>query len=156
MQNAETWTTNFGNQCFRYNSGSGPAVMTGWVNVLFPYFKNDREQLYENPFLKDWKQRLEIDDTQGWRERWDDPQGIGIGAVPNCTTSVPLTVHWGTQETEMRLVGGLLAVTQHEETTTVEPECGWVIVYESPVDELSDHYKWLEERTTRHRQQDGD
>lgn len=146
----------FWKSMFRYNSGSGPAVMTGWANVLFPYFKDDGQQLYPNPYLKDWKQRLEIDDKQHWRERWDDPQGIGIGAIPNCMTSVPLTVHWGTQETEMRLVGGLLAVSQDEDTNTVEPECGWVIVYETPVDELSDHYKWLEERAERQRQQNGE
>lgn len=146
----------FWKSMFRYNSGSGPAVMTGWANVLFPYFKNDVEQLYANPFLDDWKQRLEIDDKQHWRERWDNPQGIGIGAIPNCMTSVPLTVHWGTTETEMRLVGGLLAVTQDAATNTVEPECGWVIVYESPVDELSDHYKWLEERTEQLRQKNGE
>ena len=85
----------FWKSMFRYNSGSGPAVMTGWANVLFPYFKNDVEELYANPFLNDWKQRLEIDDSQRFRERWNDPQGIGIGAIPNCMTSVPLTVCWG-------------------------------------------------------------
>jgi hypothetical protein len=130
----------FWQSMFRYNSGSGPAVMTGWVNVLFPYFRNEAEQLYANPFLNDWKHRLEIDDKQHWRERWDNPQGIGIGAIPNCMTSVPLTVNWGTQRSDMRLVGGLLAVTQDGETNTVEPECGWVIAYETPVDELSDHH----------------
>lgn len=130
--------------------------MTGWANVLFPYFQNGDEQLYANPFLNDWRQRLEIDDKQHWRERWDNPQGIGIRAIPNCMTSVPLRVHWGTHETDMRLVGGLLAVTQDEVTNAVEPECGWVIVYETPVDELSEHYKWLEERAEQQRQQNGE
>lgn len=136
----------FWKSMFRYNSGSGPAVMTGWANVLFPYFKNNREQLYPNPFLKDWKERLEVDDQQHWSERWGAPQGIGIGAVPNCMTSVPLTVFWGELQTDMRLVGGLMAVTRHPETMTVEPECGWVIAYEAPVDPLSEHHQWLEER----------
>jgi len=135
----------FWKSMFRYHSGSGPAVMTGWANVLFPYFQNDREQLYANPFLRDWKQRLEIDDTQRFLERRQDPQGIGIWAIPNCMTSVPLVVKWGTQKNEMRLVGGLLAVTQNETTDAVEPECGWVVVCETPVDELSDQYKWREE-----------
>jgi hypothetical protein len=139
---------------FRYNSGSGPAVMTGWVNVLFPYFKDSREQLYANPYLNDWQQRLEIDDRQQWRDRWDAPQGIGIGAVPNCMTSVPLTVHWGTEPNEMRLVGGLLAVTQHPDTATVEPECGWVVAYETPVDELSDNHRMPDEGMNQERQHD--
>ena len=146
----------FWKSMFRYHSGSGTAVMTGWANVLFPHFKDECERLYANPFLDDWKRRLSIDDKQHWRERWDDPQGIGIGAIPNCMTSVPLTVHWGTQETEMRLVGGLLAVTQDEKTSTVEPECGWVVVYETPVDELSDHYKWIEQQAEKLRERNGE
>jgi len=142
----------FWKSIFRYNSGSGAAVMTGWINVLFPYFKDPQDQLYANPYLLDWKQRLQTDDKQDWCERIAEPQGIGIRGFPNCMTSVPLTVHWGTQETEMRLVGGLLAVTQHHETKTVEPECGWIILHENPVDELTGHYKWIEERATKLRQ----
>jgi hypothetical protein len=46
----------------------------------------------------------------------------------------------------MRLVGGLMGVTQDETTLTVEPECGWVVVYEEPVDPLSHHYERLEGR----------
>jgi hypothetical protein len=144
----------FWKSMFRYVSGSGPAVMTGWANVLFPYFKDQGEQLYENPYLFDWKQRLEISE-QHLGDRWENPQGIGLESIPNCMTSVPLKVHLGTEEIDMRLAGGLLAVTQHEETMTVEPECGWVIVYENPVDELSDSYKWLEEQALQQRQQDG-
>ena len=136
----------FWKSMFRYNSGSGPAVMTGWANVLFPYFKDQTDKLYSNPYLKDWQERLAIDDKQHFRERWDDPQGVGIGAVPSCFTSVPLTVFWGGEETKMRLVGGLLGVSQNEESLEVEPECGWAVVYEEPVDPLSDHYQWLENR----------
>ena len=131
---------------FRYNSGSGPAVLTGWANVLFPYLKDADEKLYPNPYLKDWKKRLEIDDRQNWRQRFDDPQGTGLHAFPTCFTSVPLKVLWGTKETDMRLVGGLMGVTQEEETLTVEPECGWAVVYEEPVDPLSGQYQWLEDR----------
>ncbi|MGL6073398.1 MAG: DUF4419 domain-containing protein [Fimbriiglobus sp.] len=115
---------------FRYHSGSGPAVLTGWANVLFPYLQDSHEKLYPNPYLKDWKERLDIDDQQHWRQRWDAPQGVGLYAFPPCLTSVPLKVFWGAQETDMRLVGGLMGVTQQENTFTVEPECGWVIVYE--------------------------
>jgi hypothetical protein len=46
----------------------------------------------------------------------------------------------------MRLVGGLMGVTQDEDTLAVEPECGWAVIYEEPVDLLSPHYQWLEER----------
>lgn len=139
--------TEFWQSMFRYNSGSGPAVMTGWANALFPYLKDANDNLYRNPYLKDWQQRLEIDDKQHWRERWDDPQGVGLNAIPACFTSVPLKMFWGTQETDMRLVGGLMGVTQDDQTSAVEPECGWAVIYEEPVDPLSSHYQWFEDRT---------
>ncbi|MGN6545536.1 MAG: DUF4419 domain-containing protein [Aureliella sp.] len=136
----------FWKSMFRYNSGSGPAVMTGWANVLFPYFEDHRRQLYPNPYLKDWKERLTIDDQQNWSERFGNPQGIGLGAIPACFTSVPLTVTWGAEKTLMRLVGGLMGVSQHRETLDVQPQCGWMVLYEEPVDPLSPEHQWLEER----------
>lgn len=132
---------------FRYHSGSGPTVMTGWANVFFPYFKNRQtETLYPNPFLQDWSERLAFDDLQNWQDRREDPQGVGMGAIPSCFTSVPLTIFWGNQESKMRLIGGLLGVSQDNATLAVAPQCGWAIVYEEPVDPLSGHYQWLEER----------
>ncbi|MDB4778005.1 DUF4419 domain-containing protein [bacterium] len=73
-------------------------------------------------------------------------------AIPNCMTSVPLKVEWGTRETDMRLVGGLLAVSQNAETMTIEPECGWVILYENPIENPSGHHERLAERANRLRQ----
>jgi hypothetical protein len=136
----------FWKSMFRYHSGSGPAVMTGWANVLFPYLKDTDDKLRRNPYLSDWQERLAIDDKQHFRERWDNPQGVGIGAVPACITSVPLTVFWGSTKTEMRLVGGLLGVTQDDETSVVAPECGWAVIYEEPVDPLSSRDQWFEKR----------
>ena len=93
------------------------------------------------PLLKDWQERLATDDSQHWRQRWDEPQGTGLHAFPACFTSVPLKVFWGTQETDMRLVGGLMGVTQEEETLTVEPECGWAVVYEEQINPPWPHDK---------------
>ncbi len=88
---------------------------------MFPYFKDcQSEKLYPNPYLSDWKERLTIDDEQHWRERWNDPQGVGMAAV--------------------------LGVSQDDATLEVKSECGWAIVYEEPVDPLSEHYQRLEER----------
>lgn len=125
----------FWKSMFRYQSGSGPAIMTGWANVLFPYFKYADDRLYTNPYLNDWKRRLDIYDGLRRRERPSNSLGMGFAAIPNCVTSVPLKVCTDKQEIDMRLVGGLLVVTQNEITKAVEPECGWVVTYESPVDE---------------------
>lgn len=129
----------FWRSMFRYRSGSGPAVMTGWANVLFPYvkeFKGDAggERLVQNPHLADWGMRFEIDQGQHWRESFEDPQGLGIGVYPTCVTDVPLKVFWGRHETDMRLVGGLMGVVQCTEGKAIEAECGWVVAYAEPLD----------------------
>jgi hypothetical protein len=133
---AEFWRS-----IFRYRSGSGPAVMTGWANVLFPYLKDythSDERLIPSPYLVDWRHRFEIDIDQRGQEQWTDPQGTGIGAFPACTTSVPLKVFWGERETDMLLVGGLIGVSQCADDHAVSAECGWVVAYAEPVDPSHD------------------
>lgn len=127
----------FWRSMFRYRSGSGPAVMTGWANVLFPYVKDRRdheEWLIANPYLGDWRRRFEVDATQTGLELWNAPQGTGIGAFPACTTSVPLKIVWGDVETDTILVGGLVGVAQSRDDRSVSAECGWILAYAEPVD----------------------
>lgn len=120
----------FWQSLFRYHSGSGPSVMTGWSSVLFPYLKSRDDSLQRNPYLEDWRQRLEVDDGQHWRERAVNPQGVGMHAIPSCLASVPVKITWGDRETPMHFIGGLIGVSQDPETLTVQPECGWAIVYD--------------------------
>lgn len=127
----------FWRSMFRYRSGSGPAVMTGWANALFPYVKDlrDREErLIPNPFLGDWRARFEIGERQDGNQWFIAPQGTGIGAFPACATAVPLKVLWGARECDMRLVGGLLGVAQRAQDRAVSAECGWIVAYADPVD----------------------
>jgi hypothetical protein len=124
----------FWKSLFRFHSGSGPSVMTGWVNTFFPYILDRDQKLEPNPCLSDWHRRLNIDDQQDWRERWRAPQGFGMGVVPPCLTSVPLKVVWGQRECAMRLVGGLMGVSQDPHTLTIQPECGWAVIYDSEED----------------------
>jgi hypothetical protein len=128
----------FWRSMFRYRSGSGPAMMTGWANVLFPYVKNLRdpeERLMPNPYLGDWRARFEIGERQEGNQWFLAPQGSAIGAFPACATSVPLKVFWGERECDMLLVGGLLGVSQRESDRAVSAECGWIVAYAEPVDE---------------------
>ncbi|MFO1005694.1 MAG: DUF4419 domain-containing protein [Planctomycetaceae bacterium] len=143
--------TEFWKSFFRYHGGSGPAVMTGWINVLFPYLKDLGDRLYLNPYLGDWERRLEIDDKQHWRERWGDPQGVGIKAVPSGLCSAPVNVIWGDRETDMRFVGGLVGVSQTDDDLALETQCGWIVLYEKPVDPLSGEHIFIEQRKQRYR-----
>lgn len=131
----------FWRSMFRYRSGSGPAVMTGWANVLFPYVKDrhgHEERLIANPYLGDWRRRFEVDAAQSGLDLWNSPQGTGIGAFPACTTSVPLKIVWGDVETDTILVGGLVGVSQSPDDRSVSAECGWVIAYAGPEDPADD------------------
>lgn len=139
--NVEFWQS-----MFRYNSGSGPAVMTGWANLFFPYLKNHHDELYANPYLADWQERLSIDDRQTFQDRMCAPQGVGLASIPACLTSVPVTVYWGKQETAMQFVGGLMGVTQNSQSLEIEPQCGWAVLYDQPVDPLSTAQQAREDR----------
>jgi hypothetical protein len=133
--------TDFWRSMFRYRSGSGPAVMTGWANVLFPYvkdFQDPNERLIANPFLSDWRQRLEIGEHQDGNAWFTAPQGTSIGAFPACATSVPLRVIWGIRPTEMLLVGGLLGVSQSPNDHALSAECGWIVAYAEPMNSSQD------------------
>jgi hypothetical protein len=124
--------TGFWQSFFRFHSGSGPSVMTGWITALFPYLKDHEENLYPNPYFDQWEQRLQIDDKQHWRDRNKNPQGVGMNAVPPCLTSVPLKVIWGMAgESNMRLVGGLMGVSQSPDDLALRPECGWAVVHDN-------------------------
>ncbi len=68
--------------------------MTGWANVLLPYFKNEVEQLYANPFLDDGNNDWKLIDKQHWRERLGNPQG-SAWVNSNCLALFPLTVALG-------------------------------------------------------------
>ncbi len=146
--------TAFWKSFFRFNGGSGPAVMTGWINVLFPYLKDRGDRLYPNPYLSDWERRLEIDDQQHWRERWGDPQGVGMKAVPSGVASAPVKVIWGDRETDMRFAGGLIGVSQTADSLELEPQCGWLVLYEEPVDPMSGQHVHLEQMKQRQRDRD--
>ena len=46
-------------------------------------------------------------------------------------------------------MGGLLGVSQNVETLEVEPECGWAVIYEEPVDPLSSENQWMNDFVNR-------
>lgn len=119
----------FWQSMFRYHSGSGPAVLTGWLTCLFPYLQDDKKQRYPNPALADWQARLELDRQQYFTESWRNPQGVGLDAYPSCLTNVPLSVHWGATRCLMRIVGGLIGVSQDATDGTVQPEVGWALTH---------------------------
>jgi len=122
---------------FRYQSGSGPAELTGWINALFPYvdgFEGGTRKRIPNPYYSKWKEGFSKAEARpDWRI--SDPQGPSIGALPGSVASAPVKYvqHPAGSEHALRFVAGLFGVAQERERGTLSPEFGWAVVEEQLV-----------------------
>jgi hypothetical protein len=138
--NAEFWRS-----FFRYQSGSGPAELTGWISTLYPYLHADEQTLAPNPYLDGWHARYtRASKRTDWR--WNDMDGPSIGALPSGMASAPVhCVDQRTGETvELRFVAGMFGVDQDTSTGALSPCFGWAVVYDGePTGALSPCFGWL-------------
>jgi hypothetical protein len=121
---------------FRYQSGSGPAELTGWILTLFPYLIVDRtKELGPNTHLENWRERFDIAYRRGNRRLdFNELQGPSIWCIPEALVSAPLLLkdlRTG-EEHAMRLVAGPFGVAQQPETLALFTAFGWAVVYEVP------------------------
>lgn len=117
----------FWQSCFRYQGGSGPDLMTGWMVTLFPYFRfNKRSPLMWNEWL-DWKANLE----ESTHSFYDIIHGLSLGMIPGSLATAPVTHRDASTgvDTELRFVGGLFGVVQDPASGALAPEAGWAITY---------------------------
>jgi hypothetical protein len=124
---------------FRYQSGSGPAELTGWMVTLFPYLiaNHHTKELEPNRYLENWRERFDIAKRRESRFlSWDQVQGPGIAHIPEALVSAPLVLKdlRAGKEHAMRLVAGPFGVAQHPETLALFPVFGWAVVYDVPPD----------------------
>lgn len=126
--------TDFWKSFFRYQSGSGPAELTGWFHVLFPYlqkFESGKRTLFENEHLATWESGFRIAEARpDWRI--EKVQGPAVGELPGAIASAPVkyTQHPAGSEHQLRFVAGMFGVVQDEATGTLAPEFGWAVVEE--------------------------
>lgn len=113
---------------FRYQSGSGPAELTGWILTLFPYLEAERAP-EPNPYLAEWERALSVAES---RTSWQfNPEGPPLDALPGSIASAPvkfIDVRDGSEHS-LRFVGGIFGVTQ-DEAGALAPEFGWGIVHD--------------------------
>lgn len=122
---------------FRYQSGSGAAELTGWINVLFPYLRefsgsDDTGKLRPNPYLSCWEQAFKVAEArEGWL-RWNECEGPCLREMPSGLASAPVKVVDMADGSEhaLRFVAGMLGVTQDPESLALTPEFGWAVVHE--------------------------
>jgi hypothetical protein len=118
---------------FRYQSGSGPSELTGWLLTLFPYiksFESGVERLVPNPYLGGWQRAWQKADARtGWRFT---PEGPGLLAVPGSVASAPVNFVDVRDNSEhpLRFCAGLFGVTQDAASGALAPEFGWAVVHD--------------------------
>lgn len=118
---------------FRYQAGSGPAELTGWILTLFPYVKKgwDAEGLGFNPYLANWRDGWSRASTRkGWMI--DKVEGPWLGALPGSLASAPVKYTQLPEDVQyaLRFVSGMFGVHQAPELGTLSPAFGWAIVYD--------------------------
>lgn len=121
---------------FRYQSGSGPSELTGWIVTLFPYLIVDwsTNALGPNKYLGRWKAHLDAANVRTSWLRYDvPPEGPGIGAIPQALASAPLRCidELTGLKHQMRFVAGMFGVEQDEETGALAASFGWAVVHEN-------------------------
>jgi hypothetical protein len=113
---------------FRYQSGSGPAELTGWILTLFPYLEGERTP-EQNPYLAGWERALRAAES---RTSWIfEPEGPSLDVLPGSIASAPvkfIDVRDGSEH-PLRFVGGMFGVTQ-DQAGALAPEFGWGIVHD--------------------------
>ena len=107
--------------------------MTGWINALFPYIKKttfdgvegeiEITEIVRNTFMPRWQDYF----------RQDSASGPSLDEIPSSLVSAPLKLidHRDGTEHAMRLVGGLVGVSEEPTRFTLEPEFGWAVVHET-------------------------
>jgi hypothetical protein len=118
---------------FRYQSGSGPSELTGWILLFFPYLEEvegNRTSLRANPYLRGWEKAFRTADN---RKSWiRTPEGPGLHAIPSSLASAPVNFVDVRDNSKhpIRFVAGLFGVTQDPKTLALAPEFGWAIVHD--------------------------
>jgi len=106
----------FWDSFYKYNHASGGDVVTGWVNVLFPYLQRGREGNFEQNDIS--------------RVRWDAKDGFWgnkLNLFPMGISKVPFVWNYLGNKIDMEFVGGVVGASQNE-GGVLRPEFGWAVV----------------------------
>ena len=107
--------TDFWNNWFKYNNGSGGATISGTVNTLFPWIYNCDKELHQNGFV-DWT----IDKSKMW------PDGPSSDNYPSSLSEVPFTWEYLGAQHNLTFAAGLMGMI-HSPETGMKPVSGYAI-----------------------------
>jgi len=97
---------------YKERSVSGGRVVSGWINVLFPYVEGYDKKVKQNT----WASTLELDDYFG----------TGKGSFPLGLSEAPFVWEYLGSVYPMQLLGGFVGATQTEEGA-IRPAIGWAV-----------------------------
>lgn len=116
----------FWQSMFRYQSGSGGNLLTGWLQTFFPYLTTDDNELVSNEFMEQWQRSHDAFDekSSGW-----EFSGPSLGSFPRGISSAPVKfINADTNEvTDLRFVAGLFGVCEID--LGLAPEVAWAVVH---------------------------
>lgn len=99
----------FWNSFLKVGGGSGGPYISGWINVLFPYLKDNRVNNYIS--------------------KWAKNSGMGSGPTPEVfpcgLSSVPFVWNYFGNMINMRFVAGVIGASQ--DNLTLRPQTGWAV-----------------------------
>lgn len=127
--------TPFWRSFFRYESGSGPAELTGWIVTLFPYLVVDAEcgTLGPNRFLPSWREHFDATQARdGGLRSTDALQGPHIASIPGGLASAPvrLVEDGSDARRDLLFVAGMFGVAQDAGTGALSAAFGWAVVHD--------------------------
>jgi hypothetical protein len=129
---------------FRYESGSGPSLMTGWILTLFPYLRERKyeidqfvsESIAPNPHFTGWEKAVHAArdrETRRKRLSFMDALGPTLDDTPAGVGSAPVRFvdMRDNSEQMLRFTAGLFGVGQEANGGALVPEFGWVVLYDT-------------------------
>lgn len=99
---------------FKLNDASGGPFVTGWINVLFPYLKDGRQ----NSSYHNWSEGLTA--IFGG--------GPTAGEFPSGVSVAPFIWEYLGERIDMRFAAGFFGVCQVPESLALRPELGWAVL----------------------------
>jgi len=104
----------FWDSFYKYNHVSGGSVVTGWINVLFPYLQDNGNYIKNLHSRKKWN-----DETTYW--------GIKPNLFPCGLSKIPFVWEYLGERIDMEFIGGMVGASQNDEGI-LRPEFGWAVV----------------------------
>jgi hypothetical protein len=120
----------FWQSLYKLHDASGGPYVTGWLNVFFPYIKNQQTNEYtsQNPHTTSWS-KVKKNDRGGGPVTDEFP--LGLSKVP-FKWVFPLQ----SMTFDMEFVGGFAGVAQDPATLALRPEMGWAVIDSSEFSQL--------------------